>query len=473
MVTFSGWDWLVAALFISGVLALGFSAKLRDHSALEFLVAGRRLTLPAMVVTLVSTWYGGILGVGETVAWFGLGAFLLIGIPYYAFAVIYAFVLARRVREVDQISLPERLSRRFGTLPGFVGAGLLFLLALPAAHVLMLGTLVQAFTGWALAASVVIAAVFGFIFLYRGGLLADARVSFLAFTLMYVGFAVALAVAVFGGGVDWQAPAAEAPELASFTGGVDFLTIVGFFLLGAWTLVDPGFHQRVASARSPEISRRGVLVSVGCWMLFDALSISTAWAAISVVGGVPENPLLLYPLLAEALLPDGLKAVFIVGMTGTILSAFIGYLLVAGGALGRDLWSRGASGEGATRATRVGLVIAVILAVGLALQIGSVVELWYAWGGCVVGALLIPVMVAYRRETGDLGGPWVVAGSMAMAALVSVSLLIYGQRTGNPFLTVTLGNGWEFSLGTLVPGLLVSAAILGLAAVARKFNHAR
>ena len=31
----------------------------------DFLVAGRRLTLPGFVATLVASWYGGILGVGE------------------------------------------------------------------------------------------------------------------------------------------------------------------------------------------------------------------------------------------------------------------------------------------------------------------------------------------------------------------------------------------------------------------------
>ena len=48
------------------VIALGFSGirstKRRDTT--NYLLAGRKLSLPGFVITLVSTWYGGIIGIG-------------------------------------------------------------------------------------------------------------------------------------------------------------------------------------------------------------------------------------------------------------------------------------------------------------------------------------------------------------------------------------------------------------------------
>ena len=151
----------VLIAYLAAVLALGFSARLRDNSLLQYLTAGRSLSLPAFVATLVATWYGGILGIGDSVKYFGLGTILLNGVPYYLFAVLYALWWAPRVRAADQISLPERLHVRYGKPAALVGAGLVFMLAAPAAHTLMLGTLLKLSTGLSLPLSVCVAAIVG------------------------------------------------------------------------------------------------------------------------------------------------------------------------------------------------------------------------------------------------------------------------------------------------------------------------
>ncbi len=56
----AGLIYLAFLLFI--VLRL-FRAS--STGAMDYIVAGRRLTLPAFTASLVTTWYGGILGVGE------------------------------------------------------------------------------------------------------------------------------------------------------------------------------------------------------------------------------------------------------------------------------------------------------------------------------------------------------------------------------------------------------------------------
>ena len=62
----SVYDWSVIVLYFAAVVFVGFRAARRAGNHIdEYLVAGRSLTLPVFVATLVSTWYGGILGVGE------------------------------------------------------------------------------------------------------------------------------------------------------------------------------------------------------------------------------------------------------------------------------------------------------------------------------------------------------------------------------------------------------------------------
>ncbi|MBX3118337.1 MAG: hypothetical protein KF784_04670 [Fimbriimonadaceae bacterium] len=465
-------DWVVVLAFIGLILALGFSAKLRDNSVLQYLTAGRALTLPVFVATLVSTWYGGILGIAESVSFYGIGTWVMFGVPFYVFGLIYAFFLAKKVREADQISIPERLQLRYGRGVAVIGATLVLMLAVPAAHVLMLGALVHFLTGWSLGASVLIAAVVGTLFLYKGGLLADARVSVLAFLMMYVGFAVIVIWCLMrmspGEAVAAIGNTPKQGHLLQWDGGAGIVQVVSFFIIGAWTLVDPGFHQRVASCKSPEVGKKGVLVSVGFWVLFDLLTISTGMYAIAMNHQSPSEAgalggMLLFPSFGQAVLPSGLYAVFLCGMLGTIVSAMVGYTLVSGASIGRDIVARfkpGADDAHIKLWTRIGFGIATGLAITLALNIESVVSLWYLWSGIVVGALLIPALSAYGKRSLNVSPLWIIV-SMVVSSLATLGLLIYGLRTGDAFLTVTW-LGKTFSIGTLAPGLAISAFILGL-----------
>jgi solute:Na+ symporter, SSS family len=461
-------DGVVVGLFLAALLGLGFSAKLRDNSILQYLAAGRALSTPAFVATLVCTWYGGILGVGESVQTYGVGAWLLLGVPYYVFALIYALVLAKRVRTADQISIPERLANRWGPQVGLMASGLVFLLAVPAAHVLMLGVMVHLLTGLSQTWSVILGTLVGTLFLYRGGLLADVRASLLAFLMMYVGFAAILLWCLlhFSPAAGWTRLASN---LKDWTGGQGWLNVIGFFILGAWTLVDPGFHQRVASAKTPETGRKGVLICIGFWYLFDMLSMGTALYAVLLVDPKTEG-MSLYPVLADQVLPSGLKAVFLCGILGTVLTAMVGYTLVSGATIGRDIVGRVLPSITEAKVklyTRCGFVVACVVAISLALFIHSVRELWYQWGGAVIGALLIPVLAGYIPKIKLKASPHWVFASMLSAFIVSFGWLIEGKRTHNDELVVNLA-GQQFALGTLIPGLVVSALILAAGELASK-----
>jgi len=454
----------------AAVLALGLSAKVRNLEAFQFLAAGRSLTLPFFVATLVCTWYGGILGIGESVSYYGIGTWLLMGVPYYAFALIYAWKFAPKVREADQISLPERLRSQFGKPAGTAAGALVFLLGVPAAHVLMLGVLTQWLTGMPLVYSILTAVLFSSIFLLKGGLLADVRVSVLAFIMMYVGFLVLAGFLMAAKPLPEVIQGLAGTDKGKVDGGVGVIGVITFFILGAWTLIDPGFHQRAASAASPQVARKGILTSILCWMAFDFLSVTCGLYALSAV---PEGtkPLLYYPVLAQSALPDGLKGVFLAGVMGTIVTALAGYALVSGASLGRDLIGPDFPSEKQTLWTRVGIVVSLVLAILLALWIESVVALWYSWGGCIIGGLLLPVSASYGVIKLPKLRSWVHPAAMAGAFAASLGWLIIGTAAGNPLLNVTLPGGLfgytdpnqtgvTFSVGTLVPSLAVSSLII-------------
>ncbi len=59
-------DLSIIAIYFVFVIALGFyKSKKSATNSNNYILAGRKLSLPGFVATLVTTWYGGILGIGE------------------------------------------------------------------------------------------------------------------------------------------------------------------------------------------------------------------------------------------------------------------------------------------------------------------------------------------------------------------------------------------------------------------------
>ena len=86
------------AFYLILVFCVGFLTP-RESSEKGFLFANRRVTLPALVMSLVSTWYGGILEVGRYSYEHGIVTFVMFGIFYYFAALIYALFIASKISE--------------------------------------------------------------------------------------------------------------------------------------------------------------------------------------------------------------------------------------------------------------------------------------------------------------------------------------------------------------------------------------
>ncbi len=120
---------ILVGVYAAALLAL--SAGRRGGGGVDYLLAGRRLTLPAFVATLVTTWYGGILGIGEYAWRYGISTWLVFGIPYYLAAVLFAFWLAPRLRRSQAITIPDLLTQAYGRKAALTGAAAVFASTFP------------------------------------------------------------------------------------------------------------------------------------------------------------------------------------------------------------------------------------------------------------------------------------------------------------------------------------------------------
>ncbi len=484
-------DFAVIFLYFGGVLFVGYrSARKTRSTEDDFLLAGRTLTLPIFIMTLVSTWYGGILGVGEFSYRWGIANWTTQGVPYYFFAAVFAVFLAKRIRATNFYTIPDKLESSYDKKTAVLGSILTFILMTPAPYILMLSVLLQMLFGWSLLISLIVTAIVAVSYLFWGGFRSDVQTSVLEFFLMFVGFAVILPFChIRYGGFEFLKT--HLPPLhLTWNGGNSVQFILVWFFIALWTLVDPAFHQRCYAAKDGKVAQRGILLSIIFWFLFDAM---TATAGLYARAAIPhlDQPIMAYPMLAEIVLPPFAKGLFFVGLMATIMASLDTLAFVSAQTLGRDLYGRlrgldlnpqssilhppsipnpsrtpcgisaslqqsaipNPKSRGTTPYTRIGLVVTFVFSVGLSVYMPSVIQMWYTIGTVIIPGLLIPLMAGYF-ESLKIPSRYAFL-AMLSGWLTSLGWLIAGSFNGS-------AGFYPLGIEPMYPGLFVSLVWWGI-----------
>lgn len=444
-------DFSVLILYVGLLIGFGFyRTKQAGKDPEEFLLAGRKLSLPGFVVTLVATWYGGILGIGENTYSYGIQTWFIFGLPYYVFAILFAFLIAGRINETKFISIPDQFHGRFGKTAGVVSALYILFLASPAPYILSIGILLQFTTGLSFGLSLLMATGLSLSYIWIGGFKAVVRTDGLQFGFMFVGFLLLLIFSMKSSG-----PISELVLPVShlnITGGASIQYIVVWFFIALWTFVDPGFYQRCAAAKSPQTAKKGILISIGFWFIFDMLTLSSGLYAKALL--TAGDPLFAYPRLGAMVLPPLAYGIFITGLLATIMSTIDSLGLISAITFGRDILWRIQSptstdklkwNNESTIFVRKGLIITAFIALILAFSIPSVVKLWYGLGSILVPGLVLPFLISFKNKRPKEN----ILLMMVSPVLVSIFWILLGK----------LLNGYPFGLEPFYPGILTSVLV--------------
>jgi len=441
-------DYVIVAAYLIGLIAAGMIHRARkNESAAVFIIGGRILTLPAFVASLVSTWYGGILGVGEYSYKHGISNWLVFGLPYYLAAALFAIFLAKKARESEMLTIADKLDKTYGRAAAGIGSIIIFVMTIPAAYVLMVGVLGETVLGWPLWVGIVLGTLFSLVYVHFGGFKSVIRTDLLQFGLMFAGFITLLVAAVNRyGGLEFLHNSLP-PEHFTWHGGNSGWYIAVWYVIALSTLIEPAFYQRCYAVRNASTARKGIFISIACWTFFDFLTTSCGMYACAALPHL-ENPVASFPVFASLILPAGLLGIFVTALLATVMSTIDSYSFIAASTFGRDIVWRffGVPDDKITYYTRWGLVISTIMAVVLALFFESVVDIWHDFGSVGTPALLVPLFTAYvgkRRMS-----PKCAVMSMVCSGLLSLIWLL-------PKYLSSSGNYW-FGIEPIFPGLLLS-----------------
>ena len=443
-------DWAILIAFALSQAFIGIRLTRRRETTprkQDFLLDGRRLTLPVFVASLVSTWYGGILGVGEYTYKYGISNWLVFGVPYYLWAAFFALKLAAKARRSPYVSISDHLYEHYGKAAGIVGTALVFVMTVPAAYVLMLGVMFRLFFGWPLWVGVVCGALLAVLHVHTGGFRSVVRTDVLQFITMFGGIAIILPFCFFQFG-GWKFLSGALPP-AHFTwhGGNSMQYVLIWYVIATDTLIEPAFYERCYAARSEAVARRGIIVSIFFWCLFDFMTTTVGLYARAIIPQLAD-PVAAFPALAAKILPPVALGLFFVGIFATVISTVDSYAFLAAIALGRDLIWRNLKQPDRwtiTFLTRVGLWSSAVLSVLLAMISQSVVDLWHDLGTIGGPALVVPMLVTFS-DRWRLPPRWATI-SMVASGGTSLAWLLWGRFSPH---------GYPLSLEPIIPGLILS-----------------
>jgi SSS family solute:Na+ symporter len=391
-------DLLIIFLFFASLLFIGFYTGRKTKSdANDYLLSGRKVGLFLFVLTNVSTWYGGILGVGEFTYRYGIVSWFTQGLPYYIFAFLFALFFAKKIKKASLFTIPDKLTEVYGKNVGLLSAVIVFVLVSPAPYLLMSAGLLSLLFDLNIVSCLFISLILSIAYLIKGGFRANVYADALQFFVMFIGFILIVIFSADSFGTSDYISSSVPENHIKLTGGMSPTFIIIWFLIALWTFADPGFHQRCYAAKSGNVAVKGIIISIFFWALFDFLTTTTGLFVRAVIPDI-SNPVLAFPLFADKVLPVGLKGIFYAALFATILSTLNSFLFLSGTTIGRDFIFRInplLDEKKLKNYTIVGLIVSGLLSILLAYLIPSVIEIWYTIGSLFIPAIILPVISVY------------------------------------------------------------------------------
>ncbi len=410
----------VAGLYLV-FLAVGWRASKRvsGGSVTDLLVAGRAMPFWMATLTMAATWIDGgyLLGTAEGVfaslasGWQG-------GVCFGLSLVLGGFVFARRMRQLEYVTLIDPLVVRFGrrwsavlALPAMLGE-----LLWSAELLVAIGATLAVILGVDLTAAILVSAAVVTAYTVLGGMWSVGYTDTVQFLLIPLGLLVALPFALSAvGGLDacWShyeqvkgAAAALVPPLSAegyWTTPriVSWWDVSIMLVLGGipWNC----YFQRIQSCQTPA---KAQWHSVGAGVLTMGMTVPPILLGLVAFGyqswppeaaeQLRETPSMALPLLLEQVTPPLVAILGLAAIVGAVTSSFSASILSAGSMISwnviRALIVPEISTSAMRRVIRVTILLLGASAVLFALRVQSVQQLWFLTSDLVF-VLLFPQLL--------------------------------------------------------------------------------
>ena len=338
---------MAAAVFGYVILQLAIAAwaSRRTASDTDYLIAGRRLGVIAVGLSVFATWFGGetVLGSTATIAREGLAGARAEPFGYAITLLLMALLIAGQFRKRGYVTLADFFRDRFGPR----AETLAVLVAIPtsviwaAAQLLAMATLMAVVTGMGVLPMLLAATGLVIVYTSLGGLLGDVITDMMQGAILLVGLVLLLALMLAAAGGPGAALAAIDPErlrlVAPGESWVERLDVWMIPILGSLVAQEP--IARFLGARSAAVARTGGLIAAGLYLLVGLIPLAFGLIAPGLGIETGEGDLFL-PVLARELMPSFLFVIFAGALFSAVLSTVDSALLAIAALATENIYAR-------------------------------------------------------------------------------------------------------------------------------------
>ena len=352
-------DAAILVAFLITLVVIGRWASGRVHSSLDFHLAGRRLGVLPVTLSLAATEFNGSGLVG------GAGLAYTVGIAgvFWNFSavpawIILAFTVAVAFRKLALYTVPEFLGDRYNSRArrlaslSQLASGVIFLAVQILVSTLALSTLLGVPK---MAATVAITAIF-VLYTYSGGLLAvvwtDVACYFVLMAAVVIGAPLALHHAGGIAGLH-QALPPESFDIGRL-GIMEPLAWVAlcFFSYGT----DQAYLQRVFAARKASTARIAYTYTGLNYLVFGGAVALLGMSAAALLPDLAQHDEAL-PALIKHIFPPGVRGLFLTGIVAATMSTSSSFLAAGSSLFAKDIYEpllgRGSSEQHLLKVSRL------------------------------------------------------------------------------------------------------------------------
>ena len=422
--------YFVIAYLLGLVLLSIYLGKKEVETSDDFLTAGRSLSLPILIGTLLATWVGGgtVTGTANFIYSRGpiAGILHLMGPP---FGILILYFIANRIRNIEGYTVPEILEIRYGSVARTISAICIILayVGIASNQFKGCGYIISLSTGLDINIATILSAVAITLLAVSGGMYAIAYSDFASALLMVIGFLIAIPFALrqVGG---FSNMTSQIPEIkTTVTGGLTWAQMLGFIFPGFFLVLgDQNMYQRFGSAKDAETARKSNIGFFVAEIIVCALTIILVTVGIVLIPNLEEADTVVFVMAMEHL-PFVIGGIVIATSVAFMITTGDSFLLSASTNVTEDIWMRftnkDVTGQEKLRFTRVTIVVLSVLAYIFGKYFPSMLKMQtYAY--TMYGAAITPALLGALtwKRANKYGGLASIISGGAMTLIWDVVL---------------------------------------------------
>nr|WP_298727391.1 sodium:solute symporter [uncultured Steroidobacter sp.] len=433
-------DLLVIALYMAGMIGIGWYAKTRARTQADFLVAGRRLGPVLYAGTLAALVMGG----GATLGGIGLGYQHGLSGVWLVFSMstgvaLISLALAPLINRLRVYTVSQMLELRYGEM-GTVVSGIVMMaytLMIAVTSTIAYGAIFSVLFDIDKVPAILIGSSVVIVYSVLGGMWSITFTDIVQFVLKTLGmFLILLPMALYSAGGFAGLHERLPPEAFDWT-AIGTGKIFTYLVLYVPTMViGQDLWQRVFTARSDSVARWAGLAAAGYGFAYGIAGALIGMAAKVLLPGL-EGRDQVYTEIVRHVLPVGLAGLVVAGALSAIMSTSSGALIATATVAKEDVHGRRRNGGGEqhdeVRHSRVYIVIFGLAMAVIACLLQDVIAGLTIASDILVGGLMVAVLggMVWRRATARgavasiFAGMAGTLGTMAVLGDIYANLPIY------------------------------------------------